>query len=102
MPDEITTTLDEHRLESLPKEIDTPELIAYRVAAWPDLKLVPAARARQWMDDSQQRFAYRCLPLLMANQAGWFMLNAHPFQAIWTGGWDPSCVRIKVLDGSME
>lgn len=38
------------------------------------------------MEDTDQRFASRCLPLLMANQSGWIILNGHEFQATWTGG----------------
>src|SRR6185437_11250072 len=80
--------------------IRSNELVAYRVTNWPNMPIVPAARERQWMDDSQRRFAYRCLPLLIANQAGWWVLNSHPIRVVWTGGWDPSCVKIQSLDGS--
>lgn len=80
--------------------IRSNELVAYRVTNWPNMPIVPAGRERQWMDDSQRRFAYRCLPLLIANQAGWWVLNSHPIQVVWTGGWDPSCVKIQSLDGS--
>lgn len=80
-------------------EARSPELIAYRVTNWPPMRLVSARRSRDWMDSSQQRFAYRCLPLLIANQAGWWVLNSHPIRAIWTGGWDKSCVKIQSVDG---
>jgi hypothetical protein len=80
-------------------ELRSPELIAYRVTNWPPMRLVPARRSRPWMDGSQQRFAYRCLPLLIANQAGWWVLNSHPIRAVWSGGWDKTCVRIQSLDG---
>ena len=79
--------------------LQSPELIAYRVTNWPVMPIVPAARAREWMDGSQNRFAYRCLPLLIANQAGWWVLNSHPIRATWTGGWDKTCVKIQSLDG---
>lgn len=80
-------------------ELRSPQLIAYRVTNWPPMRLIPARRSRPWMDESQQRFAYRCLPLLIANQAGWWVLNSHPIRAVWSGGWDKSCVRIQSLDG---
>lgn len=80
-------------------ELRSPELIAYRVTNWPAMRLIRARRSRQWMDNSQQRFAYRCLPLLIANQAGWWVLNSHPIRAVWTGGWDKTCVKIQSLDG---
>jgi hypothetical protein len=83
-----------------PTAIRPNELIAYRVTNWPNMPLVAAGRERQWMDDSQRRFAYRCLPLLIANQAGWWVLNSHPIRVVWTGGWDPTCVKIQSLDNS--
>ena len=63
-----------------------PELVAYRVAPAPGLELVPAPRARPWMDATAQRFANRCLPLLIANQGGWFVLNRDPLRVTWDGG----------------
>jgi len=52
-----------------PPDVREAHLIAYRVTAWPEMKLVAAARARQWMDASQNHFAYRCLPLLIHGDA---------------------------------
>jgi hypothetical protein len=82
--------------------VDPSKLItAWRVTDWPHMRLVPAPRTREWMDGTRERFAYRCLPLLMANQSGWWVLNSHPIRVYWTGGWDPSCLRIQSLDGTM-
>jgi hypothetical protein len=75
---------------------DRPELIAYRLNSSPP-PLVCAPGSRAWMDASIDRFAYRCLPLLIANQAGWFILNEHPFEAMWDGKLDPSGVHIRNL-----
>jgi len=36
--------------------------------------------------DETQGFAYRCLPLAVANQAGWIVRSPATFAAIWTGG----------------
>ena len=73
-----------------------PELLAYRLhAGAPPLVCAPSSRA--WMDATDERFAYRCLPLLIANQAGWFVLNDCHFEAIWDGKQDPSGVRIRHL-----
>jgi hypothetical protein len=38
------------------------------------------------MDATQERFAYRCLPMLMANQLGWLVGGACSFSARWNGG----------------
>jgi hypothetical protein len=93
--------LDRDQVVPQPEEIElrSAELIAYRVTSWPPMRLIPARRSRAWMDGSQQRFAYRCLPLLIANQAGWWVMNSHPIRAVWTGGWDKTCVKIQSLDG---
>ncbi|MFJ9029448.1 DUF6065 family protein [Streptomyces sp. NPDC102274] len=54
---------------------------------------------REWMSATDQRFANRCLPLLMANQSGWVIRNSVAFQAKWTGG---DCKKSLVIthDGS--
>ena len=59
-------------------------LTAYVLA--PGASVVPASRWRDWMDATDQRFANRCLPLLMANQAGWHISLDHAVRARWTGG----------------
>src|SRR3546814_11774394 len=61
------------------------EITAYTVSAGaPDLR--PGSRQRQWMDDTPGRFAYRCLPLVIANQHGWDVLSPASFAARWRGG----------------
>jgi hypothetical protein len=94
----ITEVAEDVEIRRVP--IRTSSLIAYRVTEWPAMKLVTAPRTREWMDATRNRFANRCLPLLMANQAGWWVLNSHPIRVTWTGGWDPACVKIQSLDGS--
>lgn len=80
-----------------PDESNTcPEIIAYRLNRSP-LPLVCAPGQRDWMDATDEGFAYRCLPSLIANQAGWFILNPYPFEAMWDGTLDPSGVHIRHL-----
>ena len=57
--------------------MDAPPLIAYSFEGAPPMRLVPAGRERAWMNATPGCFAYRCLPMVMANQAGWFVLNSH-------------------------
>lgn len=95
---ELNVVTGDMRREPGPVALRAEDLIAYRVTEWPPMRLAPAARTREWMDNTRQRFANRCLPLLMANQSGWYVLNTHPVRITWTGGWDPSCVRIQSLD----
>jgi hypothetical protein len=40
---------------------------------------------RDWMGATPEKFAYRCLPLNIANSHGWQILNPVPFAAVWTG-----------------
>ena len=74
-------------------------LVGYRVAPAPAIGLVPAAATRPWMDGTASRFAYRCLPLVMANQAGWFLLNSHTFRATWNGGDATDAIALEFLSG---
>lgn len=45
--------------------------------------LEPAPHERPWMDATENKFAYRCLPLTIANQAGWIVRAPFTFQAYW-------------------
>ena len=40
---------------------------------------------RDWMDATPGRFAYRCLPLTIANQTGLWIMNPVGFTANWRG-----------------
>ena len=62
------------------------KLIAYRVSAGPGHELVPAPLARTWMSETRDGFANRCLPLLVANQAGWLITLPEGVRAVWNGG----------------
>lgn len=62
------------------------ELIAYELHHGHGVELVPASRERGWMDSTRERFANRCLPLLMANQAGWLVVGSARVRARWNGG----------------
>jgi hypothetical protein len=50
------------------------------------LDLRPAPVDRAWMDATPERFAYRCLPLNIANAHGWELLCPSAFTASWGGG----------------
>jgi hypothetical protein len=61
------------------------KLIAYKTFEYNCQKLVPAARTREWMDKTPGSFAYHCLPLVMANSLGWFVINDVPCEMEWDG-----------------
>lgn len=48
--------------------------------------IVPARSDRVWMDMTRHRFAYRCLPLTIANSFGWELLCPMTISAEWNGG----------------
>lgn len=50
------------------------------------LKVTPGHKKRQWMDDSQGKSAYRCLPLQIANTFGWDIYAPCDFIVTWDGG----------------
>ena len=83
-------------------EQELPTLTAFRIHPYPSLPIVPATSQRRWMDRTQDRFAYRCLPLLIANQHGWFILNVHHIKAMWDGGNQPGALRVNCLSGPIQ
>lgn len=58
---------------------------AYVINESPDMPIQTAPISRQWMDETSSRFAYRCLPLTIANQSGWVMPCPTSFRVTWTG-----------------
>jgi Family of unknown function (DUF6065) len=61
-------------------------LIAYRMPGWSRyMEIVPAPADRFWMDFGTKGWANRCLPLRIANQSGWWILNDVEFEAKWNG-----------------
>lgn len=75
------------------------ELRAYRL---PEINSVPvpATRTRGWMDRTHERFAYRCVPLVLANQAGWHILNPRTIEVEWDGGDGMEAIRVRALSGA--
>jgi hypothetical protein len=73
---------------------DANTFYAYEIIPGTDMPITPAPAERTWMDESDRRFAYRCLPLVIANQAGWFLPNPSNFVAVWDGGISKESVTI--------
>jgi hypothetical protein len=59
-------------------------LIAYATTT-PVPEIRAAGAGREWMSDTNDSFASRCLPLLIANQAGWVITNNFEVTARWDG-----------------
>ncbi|MDH6131278.1 hypothetical protein P3T37_000647 [Kitasatospora sp. MAA4] len=80
-------------------------LIAYTVAGkdgstrQPPLRIVPAPAQRDWIAATDEGFARRCLPLVVANQSEWWILNNRPFTAQWLGNRGTSSLKVDYEDG---
>jgi hypothetical protein len=63
----------------------TPQLTCYQVdpRAAP---IIPGRRERDWMDHTNDHYAYRCLPLSTANTSGWELTSRLDFEVTWNGG----------------
>jgi hypothetical protein len=64
--------------------VEAPELVCHPLEPDPPA-IEPARAARDWMDATDQRYAYRCLPLSIANASGWEILAPVAFEATWRG-----------------
>ena len=73
-------------------------LVAYPISAL-DMPLMVAPAGRDWMAATPQHFAKRCLPLLIANRAGWLLISMHKFTAMWGGEPSPASLKVQHLSG---
>ena len=66
------------------------QIIFYRNYEDHGCKICPrirrAPRERGWMDETNGKFAYRCLPLAIANQHGWEVFFESKISVVWSGG----------------
>jgi hypothetical protein len=74
--------------------LDPPELTCYRLKNNPPA-IIPGGSERRWMDETVQRFAYRCTPLSIANASGWEILSPCAFSATWNGDSAPNGVTLQ-------
>lgn len=77
-----------------------PELVAYPLWDRAEERLAVAPATRDWMNATYGRVANRCLPLLIANQSGWLVLNSHAFRVTWDGGETRDNLDLTVLSGA--
>lgn len=68
------------------------KITAYNISS--PCKIIVPNKKRKWMDDSHNAFAYRCLPLTVANGFGWNVLCPFDFSVIWLGGKERSDIVI--------
>lgn len=79
---------------------ETRRLLECFVEEGADFRMRPAPHRRQWMDDSPEGYAYRCLPLAIANTHGWEILNSTTFQAKWSGKNGKGDIEFATRDGA--
>jgi hypothetical protein len=75
------------------------DLKCYTYPGWQP-RIRTAATRRDWMDAAPESYAYRCLPLNIANSHGWEILSPCGFEAVWNGGPAPEDVSITVDGGT--
>lgn len=74
------------------------DLLCIKYDGWQP-RIRPGTPRRQWMDDTNERYAYRCLPLTIANSHGWELLSPIAFEAKWDGGVHMESVEIRMDPG---
>lgn len=72
-----------------------PMLSAFLVGDPAGWVIEPASPRRRWMDEFADGFAYRCLPLAIANQCGWVVRAPVGLSATWYGGAAASDTRVR-------
>lgn len=79
-----------------------PEINFYKIPDNHDLSaIVPASPKRDWMDATPKRFAYRCIPMTVANSTGWEVKSPIAFEATWDGGIPVESIQLKEIgDGN--
>lgn len=63
-------------------------------------RIRPADPRRDWMDVTPESFAYRCLPLAIANAHGWEILCPMSFEAEWNGGTGTDAITLRLPPGA--
>lgn len=77
------------------------KITAYKIGPTA-MEIVPAMRERVWMDETPDKFAYRCLPLQIANTLGYWLLNPDTFVISWNGGMHQKDLMIHSPSGPCE
>ena len=75
-----------------------PKIIFNRL--FPDVpdNFEPSSHKRDWMDEIPGKFAYRCVPMTVANSLGWIFRCPYSFEATWDGGTGVECVKVINLE----
>jgi len=89
------------KLPAASLETGPPQLTCYRL--WPTSpEIKPARPDREWMDATRDRFAYRCIPLSIANASGWEIALPFGFEAAWYGGDEMEAIQFRSTDRRVQ
>lgn len=87
--------------QTLPTE-NNQKFTCFDIYPGSGLDIRPSPRQRQWMTDSLGSSAYRCLPLVVANQHGWEIRSHTSFEAVWDGGKAVDATVVHLDDPSIK
>jgi len=80
-----------------PAEVPERTILAYLLPGVEDEAqqwIRPARPTRKWMEATQMRYAYRCIPLSAANTMGWELINPVTCEFHWNGMTDPRSLHV--------
>lgn len=75
------------------------KIIAYQIHENP-MDLRPGDKIRQWMEESPNKYAYRCLPLSIGNSTGYDVFMKSDVMISWNGGAAQADIQINYEDSS--
>jgi hypothetical protein len=78
------------------------EITVYRIRESETFSIVPLNVKRKWMDKSYKKYAYKCLPLNIANQYGFAVISPADFTVDWWGGQERGNVDVHVKSENDE
>ena len=76
------------------------KLICYAVDPAYPVDIRPASHDRDWIDQTREQNAKRCLPLTAANSHGWEILAQDGCTVLWNGGADQSDLTVQTNSGT--
>jgi SAM-dependent methyltransferase len=82
------------------RETSQPMALTWFLEEGPAPEIRPAPLARDWMGRTPEQFAYRCLPLNIANTLAWELLCPSGFTARWSGEAGLDAIAIHADSGS--
>ena len=65
----------------------------YRIHKNDNVTIETSRDKRDWMENTPHKFAYRCLPLSIANQHGWCFYLKNPISFMWDGKPALDCIK---------